>query len=174
MFTNTNLVNLKGRFTVNRYRIVEPEILYKRLRVRVSNMLYFYMHMIPRPHTVSIVRDYQREVLETLCLLFDKPPVSEARLLHYMNSVDLIDTKDNERVIGEFIKYTCSHLELPEPDVDEHTWWGHSYWEFLHLTSIIAHDDRRILNCFAALLVNFCLALPCGTCSKNMTMRTPC
>lgn len=41
------------------------------------------------------------------------------------------------------------------------------------LGSLLAQQDSEVLTSFAAILVNFSLALPCGTCSHNFDATDP-
>lgn len=51
--------------------------------------------------------------------------------------------------------------------------WGPIYWKFLHLTSILIDSNQKLIEVFAALMVNFNLFLYCGICNANYKKMNP-
>lgn len=169
VFTQPDTKTLSGEFRVCRYKILDERATVQRLRVATAKLLWYVVHLVPTEKYNTVLSDYKRDLFAMLSVLFKhEREIPESTLVEYFKELKLNPDKGCDR----FYKFAIDHFDLPQVS-DFKDWWGHVYWEFLHLCSIMAQDDNEFQIAFSSILINFSLILLCGMCQENYDKLDP-
>ncbi|AAN04308.1 Orf13 [Heliothis zea nudivirus] len=160
---------LEGTYRVCIYACMDPERLTSEVRVSAAKMLWYVVHLIPTDLYNLVVCDYKRDFFDMLSVLLKRPKIDGDKVSEYF-----VRIKQDADTAAEFYKFVIDHYGLYPVDIEKlKEWWGHTYWRFLHLTSILAQNDKELLVAFASILINLSLILVCGMCQENYDKLEP-
>ncbi len=153
------------------YKILDPDKTLDDYKHSVATFLMYIKKLKPKP-TLKIagasLLKYQTEWVNFISDLLNKNPINYNK--KFKKDDDFLHTS-YEKIL-EMLNIPNKMAVVSEQHLWSKSIWGPIFWEFLHLTSIMCHTKKQ-MECFAYLMMNFNILLPCFICASNYIDKQP-